>query len=63
MFDMKYHILHDFGTSTPLNEKSSDGFKAPHILKLLTNFGLNLTSSPGRVMNNVLSVQFITPPW
>ena len=49
--DRKYHILHDFGTSTRVNKKSSDHFKDLHNLKLLTNFDVNLTSSPGVVMN------------
>ena len=48
---MKYHILHDFRTSTPYMEKSSDHFKDLHKLKLLTNLDINLTSSPGGVMN------------
>ena len=26
-FDMKYHILHDFKTTSPFKEKSSDHFK------------------------------------
>ena len=46
---MKYHILHDFGTSTPSKERSSDQFRDLHNLKLLTNFGVKLTSSPGGV--------------
>ena len=48
---MKYHIWHDFRTSTPIKEKSSDHFKDLHKLKLLINFDANLTLSPGRVMN------------
>ena len=27
---MKYHVLHDFVTSTPFEEKSSDHFKDLH---------------------------------
>ena len=50
-FDMKYHIFLDFRTSTPFKGKSSDHFKDPHKLKLLTNFDVNLTSSPGGIMN------------
>ena len=37
---MEYHILHDFRTSTPFKEKSSNHFKDLH-----TNFDVNLTSS------------------
>ena len=44
-FDMKYHILHDFRTSTPLQENSSDRFKDLHKLELLKNFDVNLRSS------------------
>ena len=40
---MKYHILHDFGTSTSFKEKSSDHFKDLQKLKLLTNVDVNLT--------------------
>ena len=53
---MKYHILHDFGTSTPFKEKSSHHFKDLHKLKLLTNFVGNLTSSLGGVIYYVLNV-------
>ena len=48
---MKYHILHDFRTSTPFEEKSSDYFKDFRQLKLLKNYDVNFISSPGRVMN------------
>ena len=48
---MKYHILHDFRTSAPFEEKSSDHFKDLHKLKVLETFDVNLTSSPGGVMN------------
>ena len=41
---MKYHILHDFGTSTSFNGKSSTHLKDLHKLKLLTNFDVSLTS-------------------
>ena len=41
-FDMEYHIFPDFITSTLFKEKSSDHFKDPHKLKLLTNFDANL---------------------
>ena len=57
---MKYQILHDFRTSTPFEEKSSDRFKDLHKLNLLTNFDLSLTSSARGVMNNVLNVKFTT---
>ena len=48
---MKYHILHDFGTSTPFKEKSSNQFKDLYKMELLTNFVVNLTSFLGGVMN------------
>ena len=51
---MKYHILHDFRISTPFEEKSSDHFKDLHKLKLLTNFDVDLISSPGRDITYVL---------
>ena len=50
-FDMKYHILHDFRTSTPFKKTSSDHFKNVYKLKLLTNFDVNLTSFLGGVIN------------
>ena len=59
---MKYHFLHDFGISTPPEEKCSDHFKDLHKLKLLINFDVNLTSSAGRVTYKVLNVQFVTYP-
>ena len=39
---MKYHILHNFRTSTPIKKKFSEHFKDK--LKLLTNFDANLMS-------------------
>ena len=48
---MKYHILHDFGISTPIKEKFSGHLKDLHKLKLLTNFCINLTSFLGGVMS------------
>ena len=49
---MKYHVLHDFITSTPFEEKSSDHFEDLHKMELLTNFDISrLTSLLGRVMN------------
>ena len=48
---MKYHVLHDFITSTPFEEKSSDHFKDIYKLKLVTNFDISLTSFLGGVMN------------
>ena len=48
---MKYHVLHDFMTSTPFGEKSSDHFKDRHKMELLTNFDISLTSFLGGVMN------------
>ena len=35
---MKYHVSHDFITSTPFEEKSSDHFEDLHKMELLTNF-------------------------
>ena len=48
---MKYHVLHDFITSTPFEEKSSDHFKDLDKMELLTNFDVSLTSSLGGGMN------------
>ena len=48
---MKYHNLHDFRTSTPFKENSSDHFKEVYKLKLPTNFDVNLTSLPAGLMN------------
>ena len=48
---MKYHILHDSGTSTPFKDKSSDHFK--DLPKFLTNFDLILTSFLEEVISNV----------
>ena len=48
---MKYHVLHDFITPTPFEEKSSDHFKDLHKMELLTNFDISLTSFLGGVMN------------
>ena len=59
---MKYNILHVFGTFTPFNKKPSRLFKDLHKLKLLTNFGLNLTTSLGEVANTVFNFQFTIPP-
>ena len=56
---MKYHILHDFGSSTPFKEKSSDRSKDLYKLKLLTNFDIKMTSLLGGVLNNVLNFQFV----
>ena len=58
---MKYHILNYFRTSIPLKEKSLNHFKDLKGLKLLTNLDANLTSSSEGVMNNMLTVQFLTP--
>ena len=41
---MKYHILRDFGTSTPFKEKSTDHFEGLHNLKLLRKSDVNLIS-------------------
>ena len=48
---MKYHVLHDFITFTPFEEKSSDHCKYLHKTELLTNFDISLTSFLGGVMN------------
>ena len=48
---MKYHVLHDFITSTPFEEKSSDHFKNLHKIEHLINFDISLTPSLGGVMN------------
>ena len=48
---MKYHVLHDFITSTPFEEKSSDHFKDLHKMEHLTNFDISLMSFLGEVMN------------
>ena len=48
---MRSHALHDFITSTPFEEKSSDHFKDVHKMELLTNFDISLTSFLGGVMN------------
>ena len=46
---MKYHVLLDFITSTPSEEKSSDHFKDLHKMELLTNLDISLTSFLGGV--------------
>ena len=43
-FDMKYHILNDFRTTTPFKEKSSNHLKDLQKLKFMTNFDVILTS-------------------
>ena len=48
--------MHNFRAFTPFREKSSD-------YKLLTNFHVNLTSLPGRVISNVSNIEYITVPW
>ena len=48
---MKYHVLHDFITSSPFEEKSPDHFKGQHKMELLTNFDISLMSFLGVVMN------------
>ena len=58
---MKYHNLHDFRTSTSSKETSSDHYKDLQELKLLPNFDVNLTSSPGGVMNLTFNTLFRTP--
>ena len=48
---LKYHIVHDFRTSTSFKEKFSAHFKDLHKVKPLTNFDVNPTSLPGGAMN------------
>ena len=48
---MKYQVFHDFITSTPFEEKSSDHFKDLHRMELLKNFDISLTSFLGGVIN------------
>ena len=48
---MKYHVLHDFITSTPFEENSSDHSKDLHKMELLTSFYIILTSFLGGFMN------------
>ena len=48
---MKYQVVHDFITSTPFEEKSSDHFKDLHKMEFLRNFDISLTSFLGGVMN------------
>ena len=48
---MKYHVSHDFITSTPFEEKSCDHFKDLHKMKLFPIFDISLTSFLGVVMN------------
>ena len=48
---MKYYILHDFRTSTPFKEKSSDRYKDLHKMELLASFDVNLTSCLGGIIN------------
>ena len=48
---MKYHILYVFRTPNPFKGKSCDRFKDLHKMELLTNFGVNLKSFLGGVIN------------
>ena len=48
---MKYRILHDFKTSTPFKEKSSDHFEDLYKPEHLTNSDINVTSFLGGVMH------------
>ena len=51
---MKYHILHDFRTSTSFKENSSDKIIDYYKLKLLAKFDVILTSRPeGGTFNTV----------
>ena len=42
-YKIALYYLHDFRTSIPFKEKSSDHFKDAHKLKLLTNLVVTLT--------------------
>ena len=53
---MKCYILHDFRTSTPFEQKSSDNFKDLAKLKVLKNFDVNLMSFLEGVINYVSDV-------
>ena len=53
---MKYHVLHDFITSTPSEEKSSDHFKDLHKMEHLINFDISLTPFLGLIHNYELKV-------
>ena len=53
-FIIKYYILHAF-TQLPLHLKKNPDFKHHHKLMFLTNFDVNLTTSPGGVMNPVFN--------
>ena len=48
---MKYHVLHDFITSTPFEEKSPGHFKDLHKMEPLTDVDISLTSFLEEVMN------------
>ena len=48
---MKYHIFHDFRTSTSFKEKFCDHFNVLHELKALTNFNVNPIFFLGGVIN------------
>ena len=59
---MKYHVLHDFITSTPFEEKSSDHFEDLHKMEHLTNFNISLTSFLGGTFssNSVVNTMDMT---
>ena len=48
---MKYHLLHDFLTSTLFEQKSSDHFKDLDKMEVMTNFDISLKSFLGEVRN------------
>ena len=54
---MKYHILNDFGISTPF--KKNIHFKGT---ETRDRFGTQSDLISGRVVNNVLNPKFLTPP-
>ena len=50
-------FLHNFGTSSKFEEKSSDHFKDLYKVKLLTDFDSYLTSVVEGAMNNVFNIE------
>ena len=60
---MKYHNLHNFRTSNPFKEKSSDHFKNLNMLKLLINFDVNLTSFLAGVINSFVKPLIHSSSW
>ena len=59
---MKNPILDDSRTFARLKEKSFEHFKDLYKVKILTNFAVSLTSSPGGAKNLAFNTLLITPP-